>query len=453
MVQDARIRDLNDEPIARGKFVLYWMQASVRTRFNYALEFAIGRANALQQPLVVAFGLMDDYPEANERHYAFLLEGLRDVHHALRERQIKLVVRHGHPQLVATKLAENASIVICDRGYTRHQKAWRDHLADQARRRVIEVESDVVVPVETVSDKQEYAARTIRQKLHRQWPAFLIPLPQQAVRLSSLDLPIASDIDVTSPRPALKKLKLDRSVGPVHRFEGGENAGREKLHAFIRDLLSGYAKGRNEPSLEQSSQLSPYLTFGQISPVEMVLAASEQQPPAEDVASFVEELAVRRELSMNYVNFCPNYDSFQGLPTWAQRTLKSHQSDKRMHTYSLLELTNAATHDRYWNAAMLEMTKTGFMHNYMRMYWGKKVIEWTADPVEAHARLLSLNNKYFIDGRGPTAFANVGWVFGLHDRPWGPERPIFGLIRYMNDKGLERKFDMEAYIRKVEAMP
>ena len=429
------------------------MQASQRTRWNHALEHAIDLANEARLPLAVGFGLMDDYPEANVRHYSFMLEGLRDVEEALQKRGIRFVVRHGPPAEVAVKLAKGASVVVCDRGYTRFQKAWRDHVADHAGCRVIEVETDVIVPVETVSQKQEFGARTIRSRLHRHWPEFFKPLEQRKLANPSLEMKISGDVDVTHPEKALAKLKLDRSVPVSKYFTGGQVAAGARLKSFLTHKLDGYAEGRNEPVDAHTSTLSPYLHFGHISPLELAITVRDAVGmPAVDRDSFVEELGVRRELAMNFVNYCPHYDKYDGLPAWAKKTLSEHRRDERKKVYSRAELEAAKTYDPYWNAAQQEMNATGFMHNYMRMYWGKRVLEWGRSPEESYETLLYLNNKLFIDGRGPNAFGNVGWIFGLHDRAWGPERPIFGKIRYMNAAGLERKFDIDAYVKKCEAL-
>lgn len=425
------------------------MQASQRTRFNYALEYAIEQANELNKPLVVCFGLMDDFPEANERHYAFLLEGLRDVSVNLKARGIKFVVKHGQAFDAALHYAKRAVGVVCDRGYLRFQKRWRDTVADDAQVRVVQIESDVVVPVETVSQKHEIGARTLRPKIHRLWESYLVDLKPGEVKRPSLKLTVEGDIDVTDPALALKKLKLDRSVKPTTFFTGGEDAAAKLLITFLKEKLLNYATGRNEPAGAQSSTMSGYLHYGNISPVELALAAKRSGAPQEDRDTYLEELIVRRELSMNFVTFNPRYDTFEGLPNWAQLTLEKHKVDERPSVYTQEELEQARTHDPYWNAAQLEMTTTGFMHNYMRMYWGKKILEWTPDPRDAYATTLYLNNKYFYCGRDPNAWANVAWIFGLHDRPWGPERKIFGLVRYMNAKGLERKFDIDAYVSKI----
>jgi len=452
MIQTARVRELNEQPTGRGEYVLYWMQASQRTRFNHALEHAIERSNALRLPLVVGFGLMDDYPEANARHYAFMLCGLRDVKANLARRGIGFVVRYGNPPEAMLGLAARAALVVCDRGYLRHQKRWRERMADAAPCAVVEVESDVVVPVDEVSDKAEFAARTIRPKIQRELRKYLKPVAPRKLKRSSLGLKLEQDFDVSDPGAALKRLKVDPSVPSSSRFIGGEEAAQALLVQFVRTRLNGYDKGRNEPAAGQTSTLSPYLHFGQISPLQIALAvASIKSAPKRDRDAYLEELIVRRELSINFVNFQPHYDQYSALPGWAKKTLAEHRRDKRPHLYSLADLESAQTGDVYWNAAQSEMTRTGYMHNYMRMYWGKKILEWSSTPQEAFQRTLQLNNKYFIDGRDPSAYANVAWIFGLHDRPWS-ERPIFGKVRYMNHKGLERKFDMDAYVRFVAGL-
>ena len=452
MIDPTRVRALNERPIRaapRAAYVLYWMQQSQRATFNHALEYAAEQANALGLPLLVAFGLMDDYPEANERHYAFMLQGLRDVAADLTTRRIAFVVRHGSPSDVAVKLSRDAALVVCDRGYLRIQRRWRDDVADRAGCAVIEVESDAVVPVEVASDKQEFAARTIRPKILRQRDAYLVPVKAVKLKVDAAGLPVKGDFDPADVDGTLKRPKLDRSVPRSTHFEGGSREAGRRLAHFVRNLLPGYAEGRNEPAAAQSSALAAYLHFGQVSPLQMALAAVEAKgAPAADRDAFLEELIVRRELAINFCYHCPNYDAYECLPAWARKTLEQRRGDARYHVYARAELEAADTHDPYWNAAQREMNLTGFMHNYMRMYWGKKILEWTPSPQEAYETTLYLNNKLFLCGRDPNAYANVAWIFGLHDRPWGPARPVFGTVRYMNAAGLARKFDMAAYVRK-----
>jgi deoxyribodipyrimidine photo-lyase len=452
MIPTQRVQILHDQPVSRGKYVLYWMQASQRTRFNHALEYAIEQANQTRLPLIVCFGLMDDYPEANARHYAFMLEGLADVARELQKRKIRFVVDRGGPPAVALRYAKEAAMVVCDRGYLRHQRRWRDKVADDARCRVVQVESDSIVPVELTSDKHEFAARTIRPRIHRQLKSFLKPLRATRVKHSSLHLRIHGDIDAGSPLEALAKLNVDRSVGPSPVLRGGETEARRRLRKFIQSQLKDYSEARNEPAAAHTSVMSAYLHFGQISPLEIALAVQDADAPQGDREAYLEELIVRRELSINFVYYNAKYDSYECLPDWAQKALAQHARDKRPVIYSRQQLERAQTHDPFWNAAQREMLLTGFMHNYMRMYWGKKILEWSRSPQVAFETTLYLNNKYFIDGRDPNAYANVAWIFGLHDRPWGPARQVFGTVRYMNAAGLERKFDMSAYVERIDRL-
>ena len=447
-----RVLQLNGLPPGDGEYVLYWMQQSQRARHNPALEYAVERANELDLPLVVGFGLTPDYPDANLRHYRFMLQGLQDASQALADRGIKMVVRVGPPTEVALELAANAAAVVCDRGYLRHQREWRDQVAEDAACEVVEVDADVVVPVETVSDKQEYAARTIRPKLMKVYEDYLALSDPIEPSKESLGLAV-SGLDLSDLTAVEKKLDVPDNVKPVDQFfTGGTTAAEEVFNAFLRNRFCNYSKNRNQPQTNDVSHVSKYLHFGQISPVWLLLEARQKadadNPNLED---FTEELLVRRELAVNYVWYTPDYDDFSSLPDWALDTLDAHKDDQREYTYSLSELDAAATHDEYWNAAMQEMKHTGYMHNYMRMYWGKKILEWSPSPQEAFERTLHLNNKYFLDGRDPVSYASVAWVFGRHDRPW-KERPIFGKVRYMNARGLERKCDIADYVEKVAGL-
>ncbi|MFO7905517.1 MAG: deoxyribodipyrimidine photo-lyase [Planctomycetota bacterium] len=450
-VHQERIERLNDHPPRNRKYVLYWMQQSQRADLNHALEYAIGRANEIKQPLLVVFGLMDDYPEANERHYRFMLAGLQETQRELKERGIRMAIQVGSPDEVALQAARDASLVVCDRGYLRHQKGWRKHVAMAVDCEMVQVESDVVVPVETVSDHAEFAARTIRPKIHRLWNKFLVPLKREELKKDSRDIAYTSET-LTDIDRLVRDLRLDRGVAPVHRwFRGGSGEAKRTLRSFCRDLYHDYARNRNQPQTENVSHMSKYLHFGQISPIEVALAARDAPGEKENEEDFLEELIVRRELAQNFVHFTANYDRFQCLPRWAKESLREHKADHRNPVYSRADLEAAETDDAYWNAAMREMTRTGYMHNYMRMYWGKKILEWSRSPEYAFKTVLSLNNKYFLDGRDPNSFASVAWVFGLHDRAFA-ERPIYGKVRYMSADGLKRKCDIEGYVDKVNRL-
>ncbi len=443
MIHDARVQVLRPGTPRREGFVLLWVQASVRTRDNHALEYAVREANRLNLPLVAVFGLTPGYPEANARHYAYLLEGLRDLRMNLAARDVPLRVTLGSPPEVALNAAgEGAALVVTDVGYTRLQREWRDWLADRLDVPLVQVESEAVIPVGVVSGKQEYAARTIRPKIHRLWHDYLVPLDTHDLKKRERDWD--DGVDVTDPTRLLKTLPIDHSVPPGDE-EGGETAAHDLLEDFITRKLDGYDTRRNDPTVDGSSRLSAHLHYGHLSPLTAALAAREH--PGPDTDAFLEELIVRRELSFNYTTYNPDYDRYAGLPAWARATLEEHAGDRRDHTYTRAQLDAAQTHDPYWNAAQRQMTRTGRMHNYMRMYWGKKVLEWTPTPQQAFDTLLWLNNRHEQDGRDPNSWVGVGWVFGLHDRPW-TRRPIFGTVRYMNAGGLKRKFDIEKYARQ-----
>ena len=453
-LQEERVQALNKKDVRDGDYVFYWMQGSQRSEYNHALEYAIARANDLNKPLLVGFGLMDDYPDANVRHYRFMLEGLKDVEGALEKRGIPFVLRKGQPDEVALELGARASLIVCDRGYLRPQRTWRERVAAEVTCCVMQVESDVVVPVELASDKKEYAARTLRPKLKKHLQRFLVGLPEVTLKKPSLNLKenFKDSLDLSDLDALLKSMKLDRSVEPVTRFfEGGTTRAKEWLDEFLEVRFSDYADNRNQPQTSDVSHMSKYLHFGQISPVYLALRIREANASEENIETYLEELIVRRELPMNFVYYEPDYDAYKCLPDWAKKTLAEHRDDERHYIYTRGQLESAQTHDPYWNAAMREMRFTGYMHNYMRMYWGKKILEWTNTPEYAHETTLYLNNKYFLDGRDANSFANVAWVFGQHDRPW-QERAVFGKVRYMSAEGLKRKAKPKAYVEKVNRL-
>ncbi len=472
-----RCTDLNDAPVRAGRYVLYWMQRAQRASTNHALEYAARLANDRSLPLLVGFGLTAEYPEASVRHYQFMLEGLAETAETLRGRGIGFVLRIGEPSAVALDLGRDASAIVCDRAYLRHLRQWRYDVARTAACRVVEVESDLIVPVESVSSKQEYAARTIRPRIHRRLGEFAVPLEaEQLVEAATEVEPRGESLDDV-PGLLDKLAPRDRPGAVGDFFRGGYSQARERLDRFLGERLSEYEENRSEPGLDLGSELSAYLHFGQISSLEIALAAGvdqfvegleagrgamKNQPgsvgmrtdSAREASSrdaFLEELIVRRGLAHNYVWYAPDYGAYEGLPDWARKTLADHRSDEREYRYTREQLLAAQTHDPHWNNAMREMLVTGYMHNYMRMYWGKKILEWTDDPAEAFSTALSLNNEWFLDGRDPNSYANVAWVFGLHDRPW-TEREIFGKVRYMNANGLKRKFDMDLYQAKVDRL-
>jgi deoxyribodipyrimidine photo-lyase len=450
----ARIHHLNrdrfQKPAPNKDYVLYWMQQSQRAVYNHALEFAVDQANQLNLPLVVGFGLTDTYPDANLRHYTFMLEGLAETRTALADRGIQLVVLKGNPPDAALNLGGQAALIVCDAGYLRHQRLWRGQVAKNAGCPLIRVETDVVVPVAAATTKKEYAARTIRPRLHKVLADFLMPLPLKDLKHSSLNLSFDS-LDITDPQAVCDTLSLDRTVPPVSRFfPGGTSHAEKRFQTFLANGLKNYDRHSNQPQTDDISYMSPYLHFGQISPLYLALGVMDVDPSLSDARdAFIEQLVIRRELAFNFVYYTPDYDSFDVIPGWAKNTLADHETDPRDHLYSEQELVDAVTHDPYWNAAMMEMTCTGFMHNYMRMYWGKKILEWSPSPKQAFETTLALNNRYFLDGRDPNSYTGVAWLYGIHDRGWA-ERAIFGKIRYMAASGLERKCDIQAYVDKIK---
>jgi deoxyribodipyrimidine photo-lyase len=451
-IQDTRIRKLNDfDVFHEGDYVLYWMQQSQRAEYNHALEYAVKQANELDLGVVVAFGLTDDYPEANLRHYTFMVEGLAETNALLEKRGIKMVVRLGSPPDVALKLGRDAAIIVCDRGYLKHQRIWQDKVARKSICRVVQVESDVIVPLETVSLKAEYAARTIRSKIQKHLDDYLIELKPIKVQHSTVNIYLDS-FDLKRPADILASLNIDRSISAVDRFfKGGTSQAKKIFSNFIRSRLKNYENNHNQPQTDDISHMSMYLHFGQISPLYLALRINKTDHRLDSAkAAFLEELIVRRELAANFVYYHRDYDNFDCLPDWSRKTLADHRKDRRPYTYTLKQLEDAETHDPYWNAAMNEMKYTGFMHNYMRMYWGKKILEWSSSPESAFQNTLAINNKYFLDGRDPNSYAGVAWIYGVHDRAW-PQRPIYGKVRCMTASGLERKCDIRAYVEKVEA--
>ena len=303
MIQKERVRLLNEKSVRKRKYVLYWMQASQRAEYNHALEFAILKANELRQPLIVFFGITDQFPEANERHYTFMLGGLKEVKDSLRKRGIQMVIRHETPEAGALRLATRASIAVVDRGYLRIQRAWREDASRRMECPLLQVESDVIVPMEETSAKEEYAAATIRSKLKRKLDAFLVPLKEYEPIFDSLSLGFDS-FDIDDLEKTISKLRIDRSVNRVGSFHGGTKEAKSHLETFLDSKLDHFPELRNDPTLDYVSHMSPYLHFGQISPLYIALQVSKSGSPG--MEAFLEELIIRRELSMNFVFYNQN---------------------------------------------------------------------------------------------------------------------------------------------------
>lgn len=422
------------------------MQASQRAECNHALEYAIDQSNKLNQPLAVVFCLLDNYPEANVSHYRFMLQGLSEVKESLKKRGIPFVIYRDVPTKIVSDLGEDASIVVVDRDYLRPQRKWRLKLAGSLECSLHQVESNVIVPIETVSQKEQYSAGTIRPKLNRLLDDYLIPVQKRRLKNRFGEFE-QGDVDLIDIEAVLKDLRFKNRTHQQIQLQGGTSSARRMLRRFIANDLDVFDTRRNDPAHDRLSKMSPYLHFGQVSPLDIALEIMKSQSLGSE--SYIEELVVRRELSMNFVYFNDDYDNIDCLPNWAKETLDIHALDPREYNYSFREFEQAKTHDPYWNAAQHEMRNYGKMHGYMRMYWGKKILEWSESPEDAYNTCITLNNRYELDGRDPNGYTGVAWCFGKHDRAW-KEREIFGKVRYMNANGLKRKFDIKKYVQRVQ---
>ncbi len=438
----------NKNTVRKGRYVLYWMQSSHRILENPALSCAATLANRLHVPLVACFVFMPGYPGANRRSFQFLLEGLFDVERRFNDAGIEFHTLIGDPPSAVIGLSKTAAAVVMDEGYLRHQQMWYGEVSMKASCLVLSVEANVVVPVRKVSSKLEYSAATIRPKLHRNIPDYLVPVPDVLPEYEAREKLVEDNAQVRSIDEIPGVVNSGTGPAPSPFFQGGTKEAMRRFSAFLSSGLDRYHETRNDPVSGVLSHMSPYLHFGQVSPAFLARKAIESDSPGAE--AFIEELVVRRELAMNYALFNPSYDRYDGIPAWAKRSLESHRSDPRRYLYSFGEFERAETHDPYWNAAQEEMRITGKMHGYMRMYWGKKILEWSATPEEAYETAVVLNDRYELDGRDPNGYAGIAWCFGTHDRPW-KDRPVFGMVRFMNESGLKRKFDADAYVEKVRS--
>ena len=438
----SRIFALNTRPIGTGP-VVYWMSREQRVADNWGLWHAQQLALERGVPLLVLFTLADRFPGATLRQYDFMLRGLEQVAARLAGLQIPLILLQGDPQQTVTEFMtrEQIGCVVCDFDPLRIKRCWFDGLAAQAPVAVLEVDGHNIVPCRLASPKREFGAYTLRPKLKRLLSAFLTPIPQVTPH------PFAWHTSATVPFDVallLERLQPDNRVGTVPGIQPGEVAAAEALADFIEQRLGGYAVRRNDPLVDGQSGLSPWLHFGQLAPQRVALAVAAQGD-SEDTAALLEELIVRRELSDNFCLHCPGYHTLEAAPEWARRTLEKHRHDPRAFVYDHDAFEQAATHDPLWNAAQRQLVQTGRMHGYLRMYWAKKILEWSVSPNDAISVAVSLNDRFALDGRDPNGYAGIAWsVCGVHDRAWG-ERPVFGSIRYMSFDGCRRKFDVAAY--------
>lgn len=439
-------------PDPHGRSVVYWMQRAQRGLDNPALDVAINAANELRKPIAVFFGLHPKYPNANLRHYAFLAAGLAETKRRIEARGAAFVFRP-FPNHDLIKFCDEvqACLVVGDENPMREPESWRRSAARKLAVPFWTVDADVIVPTKFFP-KEEYAARTIRPKLHKLLPAFFEKLENPAAKFTwkEAELPARQPIE---EEKLLVELPLDPSATPVRHFQGGTTAGLNVLKKFLADGLKDYDTARNLPHLPGTSFLSAYLHFGQVGPHTIALAVREADAPQTAKDAYLEEMIVRRELAINFVARNARYDTLAGCPDWGRKTLAEHLDDPRPHIYTEAQFENAETHDDLWNAAQMEMVVTGRMHGYLRMYWAKKILEWSRTPDEAFDIAVRLNDRYELDGRDPNGYTGIAWAIGgKHDRPWAPQRPIFGMIRYMSRAGCERKFDVNAYIKRVKML-
>jgi len=443
-------------PDPAGKCVVYWMQRAQRGVDNHAVNLAVAVANELGLPLVVYFAGISNFPHANLRHYVFLQQGLVDIERDLAARNIAFVMRRAPDCSVEGMLGDvGAAMCVGDENPMREPERWRRELAERVRIPFWTVDADVVVPSKLM-EKAQYGAYTIRPRLYRLLPEYLVAY-ENPHALREWKRPKGFRADSLTEDMTRGWKDLDRSVGPVEAWRGGTRAGMARLKHFTGKLLAEYEAKRSRPEVDGSSAMSPYLHFGHVGAQTIALAvqAAAAGSPKLTAAkeSYFNELIVWRELAVNFVRYQnETYDSWKCAENWARESIAEHARDEREWTYTLAQLERAVTHDELWNAAQLQMVEFGWMHNVMRMYWAKKVLEWTPDVKTAVEYAIYLNDKYFLDGRDPNGYAGVAWAMvGKFDRAWS-DRPVFGKIRYMSGASTGRKFDSKAYIRQMRAL-
>ncbi|MGL4980641.1 MAG: deoxyribodipyrimidine photo-lyase, partial [Fusobacteriaceae bacterium] len=441
---------LNEKDLSiENDYIAYWVQSSPRIEYNHTLEFAKNLCEKTEKPLFIFFILNPNYPEAKRRSYQFLIEGVADFSQNLKNQNLKLNVYLGDPEKIATVIAKNSVAIITDKGYLNFTRDCNKKIADVTSQSFYEIESNLIVPVEVATDHEEYGAYTIRKKINSKISQF-IDNPYDdfidAEHIKSYNDNYGKIIDSFEMFPIESREAADNFINsiPDDNFyplliKSGESEAKRLLDDFIENKLDSYHLYSNNPFQNVHSGLSPFLHFGQISPHYIYLKVLNSGKNSEAIDGFLEELVVRRELAFNFCYFNSYYSDFRKiLHQWCYDTLDKHSIDKREYLYSLDELENWKTHDKYWNEAQKSLVTLGTMDSYMRMYWAKKILEWSPDPETAFNHTIYLNNRYFLDGRDPNSFTGVAWCYGKHDRAWG-EREIFGKIRYMNENGLIKK--------------
>ncbi|QQS43396.1 deoxyribodipyrimidine photo-lyase [Candidatus Roizmanbacteria bacterium] len=446
MIQKERIRKLNTQTTSSGSAIAYWMSRDQRVSENWALLYAQELSKKNNLPLVVFFVLTPNFPGATLRHYDFMLKGLKEIDTSLKKLYIPFILQIGDPIEEIPKLTFRYDVkeLVTDFSPLRIGREWRTSIARNTTIPFYEVDAHNIVPVWEASPRQEFAARTIRPKIQKKLKQFLTAFPNVGK-----NIPHSISLHNTEWEGVTNKLSCNREVKAVTWLNPGEKAAKHMMKEFIETRLRGYGEKSNNPNLNAQSNLSPYLHFGQISAQYISLNIQQSIAPNEDKEAFLEELIIRRELADNYCNYNSEYDSYRGFPDWSKKSLNEHLKDRREYVYTLKEFEQGKTHDEIWNKAQIEMVDKGKMHGYMRMYWAKKILEWTKTAQEAMEIAVYLNDKYELDGRDPNGYVGCAWsIGGVHDRPWF-ERSIYGKIRYMNANGLKRKFDVDQYLSQV----
>ncbi len=470
----------NDQAINEDRdYVLYWMQSARRLQYNYGLEWAVACANKLNKPLLIYEGLNMDYPWACDRFHIFIMQGMKENLKVAEEKGINFFsfVERGKNEGkgLLYKLAEKACMVVSDEYPVFIIRRHNERVGEKLNVPYVTIDSNGIIPL-GITDKDPYSAYLFRKVMQKHFkeaytnPPKKDPLADlentEAIELPR-DLknqyPSADDLFDDIPG-AVSKMDIDHEVGAID-LDGTRQAALGKLGHFIQYGLFDYDEKRNDPDEKKTSGLSPWLHFGKISEYEIVKAVLSHQPEGWDldqltpnggkntgffngddnIQSFLDEVITWREVGFHFAHHRDDFDQFDSLPDWALKTMEKHKDDPREHVYTLEELEQSRTHDEIWNAAQTQLREEGIIHNYLRMLWGKKVIEWTPDHRTALDYLIELNNKYAIDGRDPNSYSGIFWCFGRFDRAW-QEREIFGKLRYMTSESTRKKVKLKNYL-------
>lgn len=442
VVQKERIQNLNSKDILTDGLVLYFMDRDRRINDNWALIHAKNMADEMKVELHILYVLPPKFLNSALRQHDFMIKGLQECASDAEKLGIKFVALGGDPAKEVTRYVNENGVgfVVTDFSPLKLPRSWRDAIANDVKCKMVEVDAHNVVPCFHVSDKVEFAAHTLRPKINKKLDEFLVDFPDLK-KCKVASKPFKIDWD-----EIWDSLQIDEKVEPVDWIKPGEKAAIKAMIEFLGSRIDEYEEKRNDPNAGAISDLSPYFHYGQLSTQRVALECKALPPKVTE--SFLEEMIVRKELADNFCYYNKDYDNFKGFHEWAQKSLNEHCGDKRDYVYSLKEFENSSTHDELWNAAQNEMVRRGKMHGYMRMYWAKKILEWTESPEKAMEIAIYLNDKYELDGRDPNGYTGIAWsIGGVHDRAWF-EREVYGKVRYMNANGCKRKFDTKAYIEK-----